>query len=86
MTTSLWSYSILHSYYYDADFFDSYRFYIGNNNLTDPIRLSMYYYLFGEMVVFMLNLILIPLIAIGFGYLLSLLANIVIKISNGNKL
>jgi hypothetical protein len=86
ITTSLWYYSILYSYYYDEIFFDSYRFYMRNTSILDPIRLSMYYYLFGEMVVFMLNFILIPLIAIGFGYLLSLLANIVIKISNGNNL
>lgn len=74
MNSSLWYYSILYSYYYDIDFNGSYKFYMGNNYLFDPIRLSVYYYLIGEMVGFMVNFILVPLFLVGFAYIsLSLL-------------
>ena len=76
LNTSLWHYSILNLYYYDMDFFAAYRFYMKNNYLSDPIRLSVYYYLIGEMIGFMVNFLLIPLFFIGFTYLLLSLVSI----------
>ena len=70
MTTSLWYYSILYLYYYDTDFFVSYRFYIKNSDIFDSIRLGLYYYLIGELIGFMVNFLLVPIFFVGFAYLL----------------
>ena len=65
MTTSLWYYSILYLYYYDTDFFVSYRFYMKNSDIFDSIRLGLYYYLIGELFGFMVNFLLVPIFFVG---------------------
>jgi hypothetical protein len=77
MTTSTWNNFILYLNYYDVDFFDSFRFYMRNNYLSDPIRLSIFYYLFGEIIGLIINFFLISLFLLGFTYLfLSLFYNL----------
>lgn len=77
LTTSLWKYSILFLYYYDTNFYYTYRFYMNDNEYFDFIRLSTYYYLFGEMVGFMVNFMLVvPLLFILFRYFLLSVTNL----------
>lgn len=77
LTTSLWKYSILFSYHYNIDFYYTYRFYMRDSEYFDTIRLSTYYYLFGETIGFMINfLLVVPLLFILFFYFVLSVLNL----------
>lgn len=64
LTTSVWKCSIILTYIYDEDFCQIYKFYINDNYLFDIIKFATYYYLFGEMISFIIIMSILILIIV----------------------
>ena len=75
MSSSIWYDCLFFAYKTDFYYYDSYRIYIDSNSILDPIKLSTWYYMFGEILI--VGLVVLPILFIFMLLFLIFLTNII---------